>query len=106
MRGDAGGDDEDVGAGDVGIIVRALEVRVEAVDRAGLRDVERLALGNALDDVEQDDVAQFLLRREVSEGAADHSGADERDFLASHWANVFLCWSGHAEGPAHELAAL
>ena len=44
LRGDAGGDDADVGAGDVGIVVGALELRVEAVDRAGLGEVERLAL--------------------------------------------------------------
>ena len=84
LAGDAGGDDADVGAGDVGIVGRALELRVEAVDRAGLGDVERLALGNALGDVEQDDVAQLAHRGEVGERAADHSGADQRDLLASH----------------------
>ena len=63
LAGDAGGDDDDVGAGDVGIIVGALELRVEAFDRAALREIERLALRHALDDVEQDDVAQFLLTR-------------------------------------------
>jgi hypothetical protein len=53
-----------------------LRTGVEAVDRAGLGDVERLALGNALGDVEQDDVAKLAHRGEVSEGSADHSGTD------------------------------
>ena len=88
LRGDAGGDDAHVGAGDVGIIGRALELGVEAVDRAGLGDVERLALGNALGDVEQDDVAKLAHRGEVGERSADHSGADQRDFLASHEARL------------------
>ena len=74
----------DVGAGDVGIVVGALELGVEALDRAALGEVERLALGNALDDVEQDDVAEFAARREMGQGAADHSGTDERDLVASH----------------------
>ena len=89
LAGDAGGDDAHVGAGDVGIIGAALQRRVEIVDRPGLRDVERLALGNALGDVEQDDVAQLAHRGEVGEGAADHPGADQRDLLASHGAVAF-----------------
>ena len=84
LAGDAGGDDDHVGAGDVGIVVGAGDLGVEAFDRAALRQVERLALGNALDDVEQDDVAQFLLRGEMGERAADIAGADQRDLLASH----------------------
>ena len=84
LAGDAGGDDAHVRAGDVGIIGRALQLGVEIVDRPGLGDVERLALGNALGDVEQDDVAELAHRGEVGEGSADHSGADQRDLLPSH----------------------
>jgi hypothetical protein len=80
----AGGDDDHIGAGDVGIVVRALEIGVEALDWTALRNVESLALRNALGDVEQDDVAHFLLCGEVGQRAADHAGADEGDFLASH----------------------
>ena len=36
LAGDAGGDDDDVGAGDVGIVVRAGDLGVEALDRAAL----------------------------------------------------------------------
>jgi hypothetical protein len=84
LAGDPGGDDADVGALDVGIILGAGEKRVIAFDRPGLGEVERLALGNAFGDVEEDDIAHLADRREVSQGAADHAGADERDFRASH----------------------
>ena len=86
LAGDAGGDDDDVGARDVGIIVRALERRVEALDRAALGKIERLALRHALDDVEQDDVAKLLRGGEMGERAADIAGADQRDLVASHGA--------------------
>src|SRR3546814_8614060 len=78
----AGGYDAHCGAGDVGIIVGALEPGVEAFGRPRLREIERLALGDALGDVEQDDITQFLHRGEVGERAADHAGADQRDLLA------------------------
>jgi hypothetical protein len=84
LAGDSGGDDADVGAGDVGIILGAGEEGIIALDRAGLGEVERLALGNALGDVEENDVAHFADRREMGQGSADHAGADERDFRASH----------------------
>ena len=80
----AGGDDHHIGAGDVGVGIGALELRVEAFDRTGLGDVERLALRQAFHDVEQDDIAQFLEADQMGERAADLSAADERDFLAGH----------------------
>ena len=85
LAGDAGGDDADVGVGDLGIVGGAPERDVEAVDRPRLGDVERFALRHAFGDVEQDDVAKFPHRREVGERSADHSGADQRDFATSHW---------------------
>ena len=74
-----------VGAGDIGIIVRAGDLGVKAFDRAALAEVECLALRHTFGDVEQDDVAHFLLRGEVGERAADHAGADKGDLLACHW---------------------
>ena len=98
LAGDAGGDDDDVGALDVGIIVRALERDVEALDRAALGKIERLALRHALDHVEQDDVAKLLRRGEMGERAADIAGADKRDLVASHGAlPAFL--RSKAKGP-------
>ena len=85
----AGGDDDDVGALDVLVVGGAAVLGVEPLDRAELGDVERLALGDALGggNVEQDDVAQFLLAGEQRQGAANLSGADQRDLLASHAKN-------------------
>ena len=81
---DAGGDDEHVGAGEVGPVGRAADVRVVAEDGAVLLEVERLALGEVLlrGDVEEDDVAELLVRAEARELAADVSGSDETDLLA------------------------
>ncbi len=58
---------------------------VEAFDRAALGEVERLALRDALGDVEQDDVAQFLHRRQMRERATDHAGADRARSSCEPW---------------------
>src|SRR3546814_7878508 len=65
LAGDASRDDDHVRAGDVGIIAGSGDLRVKAFDRAALAKVQRLALRDAFDDVEQDDVAQFLDRRQM-----------------------------------------
>ena len=57
----AGGDDDDVRAGRVGVVVRAGDRHVVADDRRRLGQVERLALGQALDDVDQHDVGERAL---------------------------------------------
>lgn len=80
----AGGHDHHVGPGDRRIVAGARELRVEAFDRRGLGDVQRLALGNAVDDVEQHDVAQFLEAGEKGQGSADLAGTDEGDLAACH----------------------
>ena len=80
----AGGHDDHVGARDVGVVVRALVLGVEPVDRRGFGDVETFALGNALRDVEENDVAEFLQADEMGERAADLAGADERDLVTGH----------------------
>ena len=84
LAGDTSGDDDHICAGDIGIIVRALEVHIKAFDRRALGQIERLALRHAIHHVEQHDIAQGALRREVSQRAADVAGADQGDFLASH----------------------
>ena len=80
----AGGDDAHVGAFDGLVGVGAGEFRVEALDRRGLRDVERFALRDALRDVEHHDVAEFFEADQVSERAADLAGADQCNLLARH----------------------
>ena len=96
----AGGDDADVGA------LRSPHsefvpryARIEAVDRRRLGDVERPCPAAALDDVEQDDVAQFLEPDQMSQRAADLAGADKRDLLTRHGVSKPLCGSP-AETPA------
>jgi hypothetical protein len=81
---DAGRDDEDVGALEVGPARRARDARVVAEDRAVLLEVERLALREVLlrGDVEENDVAELLVRTEARELASDVACADESDLLA------------------------
>ena len=64
--------------------IGAGELGVEAVDRRGLRDVERLALRDAFGDVEHHDVAELLEADEVGERAADLAGADQRNLVTRH----------------------
>ena len=45
--------------------------RVEALDRRGLRDIERFALRDALRDVEHHDIAELFQADQMSERAAD-----------------------------------
>ena len=80
----AGGDDADLGIVERLVGIGAGEVGVEAVDRRGLRDVERLALRHALGDVEHHDVAEFLQADEVSQRSADLTGANQSNLVARH----------------------
>ena len=80
----AGGDDADVGAGDGLVAAGAGEGGVELGDRAGLGDVESLALGDAVGDVEEDDVAELAGRREMGQRAPDLPRTDQRDLRSCH----------------------
>ena len=57
---DAGRDDDDVGVRGVFVIVGAADVGVAFLDGHGFEQIESLALGHALDDVDEYDVGQFL----------------------------------------------
>ena len=89
---EAGGDDHHIGTGNGGIIARADHVRIKPIHRAGLHEVQRLARGNAGEDIEHHDVAKFLETNEVSQSAADITGADQSNFLAGHVASLNLAW--------------
>jgi len=80
----AGGDDADIGARDIGVIIGALHHGVEAFGGTRLRDVERFALRGAFGDVEQHHVAKFLDGGQVGQRAADLTGADEGDLGSCH----------------------
>lgn len=71
LAGDTGGDDDDIGPGQIGIIVRTRHLGVEAFDRRGFGDVQRLALGHAVDDVEDDNVAQLFQTGQKRQRSAD-----------------------------------
>ena len=79
----AGGDHDHLGAGGLLVAVRAGDARLVAEHRACLVDVERLALRQALLDVDEDDVGVVALREHLRAGRTHVSGADDRD-LASH----------------------
>jgi hypothetical protein len=84
----AGGDDADLGIVERLVGVGAGEMRIEAVDRRRLRDIQRFALRHALGDVEQHDVAQLLQADEVSQRSADLTGANQTNLVARHGKSV------------------
>src|SRR5207253_7235874 len=57
--------DDDVGAGDCFVAIGPFEGRIEPVDRTGFGEIEGLALRRSFHDVEENDVAKLLERREV-----------------------------------------
>ena len=81
---DTGGDDADIGARDVGVVVGALELGVEFLRRARLGNIQGFALWGSFGDVKEDDVAEFFQRGEMRKRTADLSGADERDLGSGH----------------------
>ena len=84
LPGEAGRDDDDVAARGVGIVVRAEDPGVVAHDRGRLGEIETLALRQALDDVDQDDVREAGLGDPLGGGRADVPGADDGDLVAGH----------------------
>ncbi len=57
---------------------------IEAVDRRRFGEIERLALRNALSDVEQNDVAELLEADQMGERAADLPSPDQCDLRTRH----------------------
>ena len=57
---------------------------VVALDRAGLEQIEPLALRNALHDVDEDDIGEFLVGNAHRAIRADVSGAHNGDFLSQN----------------------
>ena len=84
----AGGDHDDVGAGGVGVVVGAHDLQSWPITGGGFRQVERLALRQPLDDVDEDDVRQPGLRDALRGGRADVAGADDGDLGMGHGSGV------------------
>ena len=57
---DAGGDDDDVGVRGVFVVVGAADVGVALLDGHGFEQIESFALRDAFDDVDENDVGEFL----------------------------------------------
>ena len=66
------------------VIARARQSRVDALDRGRFGQIQRLALRHPIDDVEKNDVAQFLHRRQMRQRSADLAGSDQGNLLARH----------------------
>ena len=80
----ARGHDDDVGAGGVGVVVRAEDPGVVPDDRGRLGEVEALALRQALDDVDQDDVGEAGLGDALGGRGADIAGTDDGHLVTGH----------------------
>ena len=79
---DAGGDDDDVGIGSVFVIVGAGDVGVALLDGHGFEQIQTLALRDAFDDVDQNDIGQFLGGDPMGGCGAYVSGTYDRYFLS------------------------
>ena len=76
------GDHDDRRAGALVVAVRADDARLEPEHRAHLVDVERLALRQALLDVDEDDVRVVALREHLRARRADVPGPDDGHLLS------------------------
>ena len=53
------------------VVVRTCQLGIEAVDRRGFSQVQRLALRNTFRNVEENNVSKFLQASKMSERTAD-----------------------------------
>jgi hypothetical protein len=87
LAGNAGRDDEELGAGCLVVAGAADDAAVEALDRRALPLVEPFPLGHAVHHVHHDDgPGEILLGHALRGGSADISGADDGD-LVEHVSN-------------------
>src|SRR5713101_4404484 len=78
---DARRDDDELGAGGWAVVIGADDAGVEALDGRRLVLVESLALGDALDDVyEDDDACELFFGEALCGGGTDIPGANDGDF--------------------------
>ena len=79
LRGQAGGDHDDVGARGLVVVVGSPQVRLVAEHGPRLVQVERLPLRQSFLDVDEDDVGVVAPRDLLGRSRADVAGADDRD---------------------------
>ena len=92
LPGESRGHDHDVGAGGVRVVVRADDPGVVTDDGRGFGEVEALALWQAIDDVDEDDVGEPGLGDPLGGGGADIAGPDDGNLVALHGVSI-LDWS-------------
>src|SRR4030081_1623725 len=78
------GYDADIGAVDRVVGIGAGKMSIEAVDRRGLHEIERLALRNSFGDIEQHHVTELFEANEMGERAADLAGTDQSNLGTRH----------------------
>ena len=79
-----GSDDDDVGIRRIGIIIGADNIGIKPFHRGGLHQVQSLALGQSVNNIDQADIAQFLGRRPMRRRGADKAGPHYRYLVSSH----------------------
>ena len=88
------GHDNDIGAGRIGVIVRAEDPCIVADHRRRLGEIQALARRQPFDDVDQHEVGQARLGDALGGRCAHVPGADHGDLVACHrrlspWPNTF-----------------
>ena len=78
------GHDAHVGACDIRVIRGTLHIGIKAFGGTRFGNIQRLALGQTIRNVEQDNVAQFLDSSEVGKRAPDVACADKGNFSSGH----------------------
>jgi hypothetical protein len=78
----SGGDDDDVGVGRVGVVVRAENSGVAFLDRHGLEQIKTFPLRDALYDVDEHDIGELFRCDPMSGGGANVSRTYYRYFIA------------------------
>ena len=92
-----GCDDDHIGTGEVGVVAGPHHGGIEAFHRGCFSDIQRLAFGDAIGEIEQHNVAEVLHAGEQRQRPANIASADQCDFVASHslvlsWPDQDGCW--------------
>ncbi len=82
LAGEAGGDDDDVGIRGGGVVVAAGDLHFIALDGAGFKKIERLALGDAVHDIDENDVGEGFTGEAQGTSGADVAGSNHGYFFS------------------------
>src|SRR4030095_8766666 len=93
------GDHDDVGPRGLLLAVRPDHGRLVAQDGCRLVDVERLALREVRDDVDEDDVGVVAARELTRARGADVPGTDDGDLLAHQLPSLSMIASAYSAVP-------